>query len=71
MYSDPVFLPSRRDPPDWGRGPGARSGHDDRCFAIVEQIAETVMDVAGPLFWAVLILALLVGALGIDVSLLG
>ena len=38
---------------------------DDPALAIAYCIAEVVMDVAGPLFWAVLLLAFITGALGI------
>lgn len=61
--ADPDF---RRDPRHLRSGSGSRKTDDDPVFAIAYQIAEAVMDIAGPLFWAVLVLAFMTGALGID-----
>jgi len=66
MHSDPTFLPRHGD--FSRRSPGAWNGGDDRVYTTVHQVAQTVMDIAGPLFWAVLILAFVVGPLGIDGS---
>jgi hypothetical protein len=37
----------------------------DLAAAIAHQVAQAVMDVAGPLFWAVLVVGFVAGALGI------
>jgi hypothetical protein len=47
-------------------GPGAPKTRDDPRLAMVYRIAEVVMDIVGPLFWAALVLAFMTGALGID-----
>ena len=39
---------------------------DDPVLAMTYRIAEAVMDVAGPLFWAVLVLGFIKGPLGIE-----
>jgi hypothetical protein len=39
----------------------------DPVLAMTYRLAEAVMDVAGPLFWAVLVLGFIKGSLGIDV----
>lgn len=46
--------------------PGRSKTDDDPGLAIAYRIAEAVMDIAGPLFWAALVLAFVTGALGID-----
>ncbi len=51
--------------PDLRWNPQALKTQDDPALAIAYCIAEVVMDVAGPLFWAVLLLAFITGALGI------
>jgi hypothetical protein len=43
--------------------PGAQ---DDWRLAMTYCIAQAIMDIAGPLFWAALVLAFVTGALGID-----
>jgi hypothetical protein len=51
----------------WNLGyPRAPKIRDDRALEIAYSIAEVVMDVAGPLFWAVLVLALMASMFGID-----
>ena len=37
----------------------------DLAVALAHQVAQTVMDVAGPLFWAVLVTGFVAGALGV------
>jgi hypothetical protein len=48
------------------RGPGLSETADGPRLAIVYCIAELVMNVAGPLFWAALVLAFITGVLGVD-----
>jgi hypothetical protein len=48
------------------RRPSSRKTEDDPILAMAYQIAEVVMDVAGPLFWAALVLAFVTGPLGIE-----
>jgi hypothetical protein len=48
------------------RGPGLPKTADDPLLAIVYCIAELVMNVAGPLFWAALVLAFMIGVLRVD-----
>ena len=46
--------------------PGSPKAHDDPGLDVAYRVAEAVMDIAGPLFWAALVLAFMTGALGID-----
>jgi hypothetical protein len=46
--------------------PGSPGTDDDPGLAIAYHVAGAVMDIAGPLFWAALVLAFATGALGID-----
>jgi hypothetical protein len=56
----------RRDLPHRGVGPGVPETDYDPVYAIVYRVAEAVMEIAGPLFWAVLVVAFMTGPLGID-----
>lgn len=49
--------------PSSGRA-GAKAS--DLAVAVANQIAEVMMDVAGPLFWAALVLGFITGAFGTD-----
>jgi hypothetical protein len=51
--------------PDLRWAPQALKTQDDPALAIAYCISEVVMDVLGPLFWAVLLIAFVTGALGI------
>jgi hypothetical protein len=60
--------------PDFRRNPwhrpsdaGLPSIDGNPVLAMTYRLAEAVMDVAGPLFWAVLVLGFIKGSLGIDV----
>jgi len=60
--------------PDFRRSPrhrraeaGLPTTDDDPDLAIVYQLAEAVMEIAGPLFWVILALAFVAGPLGIHV----
>jgi hypothetical protein len=46
--------------------PGSPQTRDDPGLEMAYQVAGAVMDIAGPLFWAALLLAFTTGALGID-----
>jgi hypothetical protein len=59
----PEFRRGRQNRPSDAGLPGIE---DDPAVAVTYGIAEAVMDVAGPLFWAVLVLAFVTGPLGID-----
>jgi hypothetical protein len=56
----------RRDLQHRRSGAGLPITDDDPVLAVVYPIAEVVMEIAGPLFWATLVLGFMKGPLGID-----
>jgi hypothetical protein len=56
----------RRDLQHRRSGAGLPGTDDDPFLALVYRIAEVVMDIAGPLFWATLVLGFIKGPLGCD-----
>jgi hypothetical protein len=56
----------RRDLESRRSDAGLPGTDNDPVLAITYRMAEAIMDIAGPLFWAVLVLAFMTSALGID-----
>ena len=56
----------RRQLPHRRSGAGLPGTEVDPVLAMVYRVAEVVVDIAGPLFWAALVLGFIKGPLGID-----